>query len=177
MKYYNHIDQLVNPITLKYPTVIHSFCCGKVQELNARTGPWLGNRFSGNPVSKSSTVYYNKFFLEQKEIYYVFHLFIQSSTTPTTKLKLTSDGNLQRLIWNDQNQEWVTYLTSLVTDCDQYKFCGPYGTCDINSSPGCSCLRGFDPKILEKWEAIDWKGERVRITPLECGHDGVFIKY
>ncbi|KAK1361177.1 Receptor-like serine/threonine-protein kinase [Heracleum sosnowskyi] len=151
----------------------------KGSELHARSGPWVGDRFSGSPQPKSNGIYYNEFFLDQKEIYYAYHLFNRSSTTPNTSvhLILTPDGNLERLIWNDKNQEWGTYLTLLGTDCDQYGFCGPYGTCDSSCSPRCACLRGFSPKTPEKWEAADWTDGCVRVTPLDCGPGNGFLKY
>ncbi|KAK1391729.1 Receptor-like serine/threonine-protein kinase [Heracleum sosnowskyi] len=146
-------------------------------ELHARTGPWVGNQFSGDPVQKNNRIYYNEFFIDQKEIYYEFNLYNQGSSTPATMLKLTTDGALQRLIWIDQNQEWKIYLTSLVDDCDKYGLCGPYGACDSSRSPRCTCLKGFHPKTPEKWEAADWTDGCVRITPLDCGHGEGFIKY
>ncbi|WOH04254.1 hypothetical protein DCAR_0623663 [Daucus carota subsp. sativus] len=149
----------------------------KGSELQARTGPWVGNRFSGDPVPKANRIYLNEFFIEPREIYYAFHLFNTSSTRPATRLILDPNGNRQRLIWNDQNQEWRTYLTILVTDCDRSAPCGPYATCDVNSSPKCACLRGFKPKIPEKWEAADWRDGCVHINPLNCGHGDGFVKF
>ncbi|KAL8127208.1 hypothetical protein AgCh_014209 [Apium graveolens] len=146
----------------------------KGSELHARSGPWVGNRFSGSPEPRTNTIYSNEFFLEENEIYYSVQLFSKSSIT---RFKLTPNGILQRLIWNDQNKEWTIYLTLLASDCDQYGVCGPYGTCDISSSPRCSCLRGFNPKIPEKWEAADWKDGCVRTTPLDCGHGDGFIRH
>ncbi|KAL8098514.1 hypothetical protein AgCh_031332 [Apium graveolens] len=149
----------------------------KGSELQARTGPWVGNRFSGDPVPKSNRIYINEFFIDQREIYYTYHLFNTSSTTPVTRLILDPNGSLHRLIWNYQDQEWTTYLTLLVNDCDRYASCGQYATCDVNSSPKCACLRGFKPKIPEKWEAADWTDGCVRLNPLDCGHGDGFIKY
>ncbi|KAK1391724.1 Receptor-like serine/threonine-protein kinase [Heracleum sosnowskyi] len=146
----------------------------KGSKLHARSGPWVGNRFSGSPIPKSNMIYMNEFVLEQKEIYYAARLF---NTSTKTRFMLTMNGHLQRLIWNSQNQEWTTYLTLLAGDCDLYGVCGPYGTCDITSSPRCSCLRGFNPKIPEKWEAADWTNGCVRITPLNCGNGDGFFKF
>nr|XP_017241526.1 PREDICTED: G-type lectin S-receptor-like serine/threonine-protein kinase At4g27290 isoform X1 [Daucus carota subsp. sativus] len=146
----------------------------KGSKLKARSGPWVGNRFSGSPIPKSNTIYLNEFFLEQKEIYYAARVF---NTSTRTRFILTMNGNLQRLIWNGQNQEWTTYLTLLANDCDQYGVCGPYGTCDISSSPRCSCLKGFNPKLPEKWEAADWTNGCARITPLDCAKGDGFIKH
>ncbi|KAK1360739.1 G-type lectin S-receptor-like serine/threonine-protein kinase [Heracleum sosnowskyi] len=146
-------------------------------ELKARTGPWVGNWFSGDPVPKANMIDFNKFFIQQREIYYAYHLFNTSSTTPITRLVLDPNGSRHRLIWNHQKQEWTTYLIVLVNDCDRYAPCGPYATCDVNSSPKCACLRGFKPKIPEKWEAADWTDGCVHINPLDCGHGDGFLKY
>ncbi|XP_074380167.1 G-type lectin S-receptor-like serine/threonine-protein kinase At4g27290 isoform X2 [Apium graveolens] len=146
----------------------------KGSEVHARSGPWVGDRFSGSPVPKSNRLYLNQFFFGQNEIYYALHLLNESSHT---RFILTPNGNLQFLSWQDQNQEWTTYLTLLASDCDQYGHCGPYGNCDISSSPRCACLKGFHPKIPEKWEAADWTDGCVRTTPLDCGHGDGFIKY
>ncbi|KAL8097841.1 hypothetical protein AgCh_030811 [Apium graveolens] len=153
------------------------FLLWKGSELHARIGPWVGNRFSGDPKPKTEKIYLNEFFIEQEEIYYAFQLVNRSSTTPITRLILTPNGNIQRLVWNDDTKDWVTYFTLLVNDCDQFGFCGPYGTCDSSSFPRCACLRGFNPKVPEKWEAADWTDGCVRRTPLDCGHGDGFIKY
>lgn len=34
-----------------------------------------------------------------------------------------------------------------------YFKCGAYGSCNINSSPACRCLDGFEPKIQKDWNA------------------------
>ncbi|KAK1359576.1 Receptor-like serine/threonine-protein kinase [Heracleum sosnowskyi] len=153
------------------------FLLWKGSELHARSGPWVGNRFSGDPEPKTNNIYLNKFFIDQKEIYHSVQLVNTSSTTPATRSTLTPNGNIQRLIWNYHKKEWVIYYTLLVSDCDQFGFCGPYGTCDISSTPRCACLKGFNPKVPEKWEAADFTDGCVRTTPLDCGHGDGFIKY
>ena len=50
--------------------------------------------------------------------------------------------------------------------------CGPYGSCNINNSPVCSCLKGFVPKIPKEWEMVDWSNGCVRRSPLNCSGVG-----
>ncbi|KAL1808700.1 hypothetical protein ACET3Z_025690 [Daucus carota] len=149
----------------------------KNSEVHARSGPWVGKRFSGDPLVKTSTIYINEFFIEQKEIYYKSRVLNQSSTTVATRLILTPNGNLQRLVWNDHKQEWTNYVNAVLGDCDNYGFCGPFSTCDISVAPRCACLRGFSPNRLEKWEAGDWTDGCVHTAPLDCGHGEGFTKY
>ncbi|XP_017255291.1 G-type lectin S-receptor-like serine/threonine-protein kinase At4g27290 [Daucus carota subsp. sativus] len=68
------------------------FLLWKGSELHARNGPWVGNRFSGDPEPKTNNIYMNEFVIEAMEIYYAFHLLNKSSTTPITRLTLTPNG-------------------------------------------------------------------------------------
>jgi hypothetical protein len=46
--------------------------------------------------------------------------------------------------------------------------CGVFASCNSLSSPICSCLRGFQLKIIEKWNRGNWTSGCVRRTPLQC---------
>ncbi|KAI6675918.1 hypothetical protein NL676_036714 [Syzygium grande] len=61
-------------------------------------------------------------------------------------------------------------------DCDTYALCGAYGSCKIDESPKCWCLKGFTPKHSQEWENLDWSNGCVRTTPLDCRKD-IFVKY
>ncbi|KAK1390801.1 Receptor-like serine/threonine-protein kinase [Heracleum sosnowskyi] len=67
----------------------------KNSELHTRSGPWVGNRFSGDPLVKPR-IYKNEFIIGQKEIYYISHAVDKSSNTPATRVILTPNGNLRR---------------------------------------------------------------------------------
>jgi hypothetical protein len=53
-------------------------------------------------------------------------------------------------------------------ECDVYGTCGTFGNCDLLGSPICSCLRGFEPKIIEEWNRGNWSSGCLRRTPLQC---------
>ncbi|KAK6785517.1 hypothetical protein RDI58_018972 [Solanum bulbocastanum] len=80
------------------------------------------------------------------------------------------------VVMNSRVQGWVNYHSAVVDDCDTYKLCGAYGTCNILSDPFCQCLDKFEPKHPDDWERSDWSSGCVRKIPLNCTGDG-FIKY
>ncbi|KAL8132951.1 hypothetical protein AgCh_008429 [Apium graveolens] len=140
-----------------------------------RTGPWIGLGFSGFPKQEQTGIYTPEYFISPKEIYYKAEL-ISTSDSVLTRLILTPDGHIQRLIWNKQKQEWSLYLSFEVNDCDSYKICGGNGVCNINNSPRCECMRGFHPNFQDKWAAADWSGGCARNTQLDCKKGDGFIK-
>ncbi|PRQ31519.1 putative protein kinase RLK-Pelle-DLSV family [Rosa chinensis] len=150
------------------------FLLKKGSVVQFRSGPWNGLRFTGMPNLKPNPIYTYEFVYNEEEIYYHYQL-INSSVS--TRLTLNPNGNLQRFTWIDRIQDWSLYLTAQIDDCDRYAICGAYGSCNINNSPSCGCLKGFAPKSPEDWEVADWSHGCVRKTPLDC-HDGEgFLKY
>ncbi|XP_017216799.1 G-type lectin S-receptor-like serine/threonine-protein kinase At4g27290 [Daucus carota subsp. sativus] len=140
-----------------------------------RTGPWVGNQYSGYPKSNPNGIYKDRFVFNKKQIYYEFDLV--NNTSAVIRFKLTPNGEIKLLVWNYENQIWKAYITLTVTDCDLYGLCGAYGICNINSSPRCECMKGFIPKYPEKWKAVDWSSGCVRKTRLDCETEADFIKY
>ena len=65
----------------------------------------------------------------------------------STMTVLNPLGYVQRWICIEKTQSWQLYLTGPIDNCDRYAKCGAYGKCNINSSPACRCLDGFEPKI------------------------------
>lgn len=60
--------------------------------------------------------------------------------------------------------------------CVRNGICGPYGTCNSNASPVCSCLAGFEPRKPKQWNIADWSGGCIRKIPLSCGVSDGFLK-
>ncbi|GLT37753.1 hypothetical protein SLA2020_120540 [Shorea laevis] len=137
---------------------------GDVKQL--RSGPWNGVRFSGMTNLKENPIYKFEFVYNEEEIVYMYQLIDSSDITRVT---LNRDGVLQRWTWADRAQVWNLYLTAQMDNCDRYALCGAYGSCNINNSPPCGCLRGFMPKYKHDWETGDWTGGCVRKTKVECG--------
>ncbi|KAM5585836.1 G-type lectin S-receptor-like serine/threonine-protein kinase [Rosa sericea] len=155
-------------------TGLPQFLLKKGSVVQFRSGPWNGLRFTGMPNLKPNPIYTYEFVFNEEEIYYHYQL-INSSIS--TRLTLNPNGNLQRFTWIDRIQDWSLYLTAQIDDCDRYAICGAYGSCNINNSPSCGCLKGFAPKSPLDWEMADWSHGCVRKTPLECRDGEGFLKY
>lgn len=150
------------------------FLLKKGSVVQFRSGAWNGLRFTGMPNLKPNPIYTYEFVFNEEEIYYHYQL-VNSSIS--TRLTLNPNGNLQRFTWIDRIQDWSLYLTAQIDDCDRYAICGAYGSCNINNSPSCGCLKGFKPKSPQDWEMADWSHGCVRKTPLDCRDGEGFLKY
>lgn len=139
-----------------------------------RAGPWNGVRFSGEPNLRPNSIYRFGFVLDQREMYYHFDL-INSSVV--TRVIMKPSGSLERLLWIENRQEWLLYLTPQTDSCDRYGLCGSFASCNINNSPACGCLKGFEPRSPDQWNVADWSQGCHRSTPLDCGPGDGFRKY
>ncbi|CAL5335867.1 unnamed protein product [Camellia sinensis] len=139
-----------------------------------RTGPWNGLGFSGNPNLKPNSIYTYGLVFTKEEVYYGYDL-VNSSVV--SRFALSHDGIMQRSTWIDRTREWVLYLTAPIDNCDHYKLCGPYGSCNVGNSPVCGCLSNFVPKYPKEWESGDWSNGCVRRTLLDCHKGDGFLKY
>ncbi|CAL9227034.1 unnamed protein product [Arabidopsis halleri] len=131
-----------------------------------RTGPWNGLRFTGMPNLKPNPIYRYEFVFTEEEVYYTYKL---ENPSVLTRMQLNPNGALQRYTWVDSLQSWNFYLSAMMDSCDLYKLCGSYGSCNINESPACRCLKGFVAKSPEAWVAGDWSEGCVRRVKLDCG--------
>ncbi|XP_052110936.1 receptor-like serine/threonine-protein kinase SD1-8 isoform X12 [Arachis duranensis] len=136
------------------------------QTIICRSGPWNGERFSGHPAMKDNTdgLKFN-FTYDDHGVSYSF-----SVTRPSllSRIIVTSDtdGVFQRYMWIQGRWNKFCYLPA--DQCDEYGVCGPYGVCDKNASPVCTCMEGFRPKNQEAWNLRDGSDGCVRNTDLNC---------
>lgn len=138
-----------------------------------RSGPWNGLRFSGVPEMHPDTDSINFiFYQDQHRVYYTFTVGNQSDDESLlSRLTVTSSGQLQRLTWINSSSTWNIFWYAPKDQCDYYKECGPYGVCDTNASPVCTCMRGFRPKNQQAWNLRDGSDGCVRNTKLDCASD------
>ncbi|BAT84345.1 hypothetical protein VIGAN_04168600 [Vigna angularis var. angularis] len=131
-----------------------------------RTGPWNSKIFTGLPYMKT-------YYLEgvhvgddgegNVEFHYKgveeigFLIYILNST-----------GNYDERLWNGERKEWVVTWNSHQFECEVYGVCGPFAVCNSESSPTCSCLKGFEPRNREEWNRQNWTSGCFRKTPLHC---------
>jgi hypothetical protein len=147
----NVVEELGGPfngrllIQARFPWIPRNFLCNK-QEVEYRSGPWNGIRFSGVPEMAPLNYLSFDFVMDQHEVYYSY-----STTNASLISRLVvnaTNGYLQRFAWIESCQEWNLYWYAPKDQCDSYGECGPYGICDTNASPVCRCMKGFGrPRI------------------------------
>ncbi|KAF5781272.1 putative non-specific serine/threonine protein kinase [Helianthus annuus] len=143
-------------------------------DIKSRIGPWNGLRYTGFPNMRPNTIYNYTFVLNQREIYYENYLI---NTSVLMRLVLHPNGLLNRLFWNDGKQNWTVYWAPINDQCDWYAVCGPFGTCNIDNTPICECLKGFKPRSPDQWRGADPSQGCQRAIPLDCGPGEGFNKY
>ncbi|KAL8046477.1 hypothetical protein ABFX02_08G179800 [Erythranthe guttata] len=146
----------------------------KGENVTYRTGSWNGIGFSGNPSLRKNPIFTYGLVISKNEVYYHYEL-INSSVI--SRFTLNENGFCQRLTWVDGKQEWAVYLTVPTDNCDLYENCGPYGSCNVEHSPVCGCLKKFKPKDPPGWERGDWSNGCVRSTSLNCAKGDGFLKF
>ncbi|XP_076894592.1 G-type lectin S-receptor-like serine/threonine-protein kinase At4g27290 [Bidens hawaiensis] len=156
--------------TTGYPQVILT----EGGNIKFRGGPWNGLRYTGFPNLRSNPIYNYTFVINKKEVYFQFDLI---NTLVLMRLVLQPNGHIERLLWSDEKQKWTIYLAPESDECEQYAECGPNGRCNIDNSPVCECLKGFEPKSPNQWKDMDSSQGCQRSTYLDCGAEEGFNKY
>ncbi|KAI3675487.1 hypothetical protein L1987_85077 [Smallanthus sonchifolius] len=144
------------------------------EEIQYRLGSWNGLAFTGRPGVRFQSVYTLEYVSNDKEIYSTFKL-VNSSVL--VKLTLNPKGEMGRFSWFNRTQGWLLFSSPTSDSCVRFSLCGPYGSCDIEQSPPCECLKGFTPKRPYEWDLGDWKSGCQREIPLDCGVSEGFRKY
>jgi len=126
-----------------------------------RSGPWSVGVFTG--VEQMASAYLNSFHVVDGEVYY------NPESVPESGIYiLNSEGQFQEKYWDDEKKEIQVSWTSKHTECDVYGVCGSFAICDADGSPICSCLKGFEPRSKEEWDAQNWTSGCFRSTTLQC---------
>ncbi|KAK9706591.1 hypothetical protein RND81_07G137500 [Saponaria officinalis] len=145
-------------------------------EIIYRSGPWVGQRFSGVPEMKSGDNGFNfNFVRTPNEIYYIFEL--PPDDRVKSRLIVTYDGYLQRWTWNPDSNQWTKFWFARDDQCDDYRVCGPYAICNTSALFVCQCPQGFRPKNPSAWNLGDGSGGCVRDTRFDCESDGFLTLY
>ncbi|KAJ9542972.1 hypothetical protein OSB04_029478 [Centaurea solstitialis] len=144
-----------------YPQLI---VLGQGSVIQRRFGPWIGIRFSGLPNEMPNPVYSVEFVINEKEVYYRFEL----KTSVLQMIRLTWDGSLIISRWSNRSQDWFVFANGFLDLCSEYGLCGPYGSCNNNKTPSCTCLDGFEPKRPDQWNMADWSSGCQLKVPLDC---------
>ncbi|KAI5571681.1 hypothetical protein BDE02_11G110000 [Populus trichocarpa] len=139
-----------------------------------RAGSWNGIRWSGAQAMVRNPVYTYEFVSNETYVYYKYELL---NSSVFSRMVLNASGVSQRFTWIDRSHSWVLYYVVIVDQCDNYAFCGAYASCNINKSPVCSCLQGFEPKSPRDWSFLDWSDGCARRTLFDCDKGDGFLKH
>ncbi|XP_070051737.1 G-type lectin S-receptor-like serine/threonine-protein kinase At1g11300 [Nicotiana tomentosiformis] len=132
-----------------------------------RSGPWNKQIFIGVP--EMTSFYFSGFELVNDNMGSAYFSYSYSDQgDEILYLVLNSTGFLQqkKLLYARKN-DWTVTWASPANECEFYGKCGPFGSCDPNSSPICTCLQGFKPKSQEEWGKGNWTNGCIRKTALE----------
>nr|KJB57681.1 hypothetical protein B456_009G175200 [Gossypium raimondii] len=141
-----------------------------------RAGSWTGQRWVGIPEMRRSPIFNYSFVYNDEEISASGDI---KDASIITRMIANEIGEMQRFLWNHQNQRWVTIWSAPKEECDFYGHCGPNSNCDQTQVDKleCSCLPGFEPKSPETWSLRDWSaGCARRANASICKHGEGFVK-
>ncbi|KAL8460306.1 hypothetical protein ACS0TY_032014 [Phlomoides rotata] len=133
-----------------------------------RSGQWNGVILNG---IKGMYDPYNDGFTVGNEHNVNFY-FTAPQGNPLMKICLNSSGSIVQTLWDDQNSRWIDAWWAPENECDVYGKCGPFGSCNIQGTPICSCMRGFEPVDNDEWGRGNWSGGCRRKKQLQCDSGG-----
>ncbi|KAG6755925.1 hypothetical protein POTOM_039333 [Populus tomentosa] len=131
-----------------------------------RSGPWGGQNFIGIPEMYTSV--YLEGFSVQEEADGTFTLSLIQDPVIRATYVLTSHGKFIEQYWDYRKGGWEYTWEAPSTECDIYGKCGPFGSCDAQTSPICTCLKGFVAENKDEWNKGIWTSGCVRMTSLQC---------
>ncbi|KAJ0538273.1 putative protein kinase RLK-Pelle-DLSV family [Helianthus annuus] len=136
-----------------------------------RYGPWNGRKFQALLMENPNPIYSVQFVSNEKEIYFKYEL----KTSVVQRVIVLPDDTAVHLRWMDQIQDWVVQSVRTVTEiCGGYGLCGPYGSCNGNRYPPCTCMAGFKPRVPDEWDRGNGSSGCERKRALDCGSGSGF---
>ncbi|KAK7302652.1 hypothetical protein RJT34_13545 [Clitoria ternatea] len=139
-----------------------------------RSGPWYGQQFKGDPALSANPIFKPVFVFDSDEVSYSY----ETKDSIISRFVLTQSGLIKHFSWNDHHSSWFSEFTVQGDHCDDYGLCGAYGSCSIKkSSPICKCLKGFEPRLPQEWEKLEWSGGCVRESSHICRNGEAFKQF
>ncbi|XP_058073080.1 G-type lectin S-receptor-like serine/threonine-protein kinase At1g11330 isoform X2 [Magnolia sinica] len=139
-----------------------------------RENVWFKELSAAKPEADRNYFVYLSTLANDDEVYYTFSV---SDNSIFVRYFLSKAGRLELQSWRDDTQKWTVSWASQMNKCDLYGRCGPFSSCDYNSTESvCRCLYGFVPRIREEWDSGNWSGGCVMRKVLECGVGDGFLQ-
>ncbi|XP_040370920.1 G-type lectin S-receptor-like serine/threonine-protein kinase At1g11410 isoform X1 [Rosa chinensis] len=126
-----------------------------------RAGSWIGHRWSGIPEMTRNFIFNTSFVNNQDELSIMTGI---KDDSIFSRMVLDESGIIERSKWQDQDHQWNKYWHAPAELCDDYGKCGPNSNCDPYNADEfeCTCLPGFEPKLLRAWYLRDGSDGCVR---------------
>ncbi|KNA17568.1 hypothetical protein SOVF_078770, partial [Spinacia oleracea] len=120
-----------------------------------RSGPWVGQKWSGVPDMTRAYIFNYSFVSDANEVSVTYN--VLSDSIITIFLVDGVSGTVQRRTWHDNTKRWTEFWSAPKEFCDQYGECGPFGSCNSNSGNQfqCTCFPGYQPKSPRDWYLRD----------------------
>ncbi|KAL4620281.1 hypothetical protein ACB092_06G141900 [Castanea dentata] len=134
------------------------------------SGPWDGKIFSWVPEMRANYIYNFSYVSNENESYFTYSLYDPSIIS---RFVMEISGQIQQLSWLESTKQWNLFWSQPRTQCEVYAFCGPFGICNQQSLPFCSCLKGFQATSSNNWNLSDFSAGCARKTSLQCGNDSL----
>uniref|UniRef100_A0A7N2R964 Uncharacterized protein n=1 Tax=Quercus lobata TaxID=97700 RepID=A0A7N2R964_QUELO len=139
-------------------------------QLYWNSGPWDGKIFSWVPEMRANYIYNYSYVSNENESYFTYSLYNPSIIS---RVVMDISGQIQQLSWLESTKQWNLFRSQPRTQCEVHAFCGPFGICNQQSLPFCSCLKGFQATSSNSWKLSDFSAGCARKTSLQCGNDSL----
>ncbi|KAK4484859.1 hypothetical protein RD792_007459 [Penstemon davidsonii] len=129
------------------------------------SGAWNGHIFSLVPEMRLNYIYNFSYVDNENESYFTYSLY---NPSVVSRFIMDVSGQIKMLSWYDSIQDWNLFWSQPRQQCEVYAYCGAFGSCNQNSRPFCSCLRGFNHRSERDWSLGDYSGGCVNEIDLQC---------
>ncbi|KAF8664433.1 hypothetical protein HU200_054605 [Digitaria exilis] len=135
-------------------------------EIYWRSGQWTGVNFIGipwRPLYLSGYTYSNDRDLGP-------HYTYTATNTSLQRFVVVPNGTDICYMLKKSTQEWETVWFQPSNVCEYYAPCGPNAKCTMgqDGKAQCTCLKGFQPKLWNQWNAGNWSEGCARNPLLGC---------
>ncbi|RLM52714.1 hypothetical protein C2845_PMPSC042095 [Panicum miliaceum] len=131
-----------------------------------RSGQWTGVNFIGIPWRP---LYLSGFSLSNDRDLGL-HYTYTATNTSLQRFVVQPNGTDICYMVKKSSQEWETVWFQPSNECEYYAACGPNAKCTVgqDGKAKCTCLKGFQPKLWDQWNAGNWSEGCTRNPPLGC---------
>ncbi|KAL3820986.1 hypothetical protein ACJIZ3_006891 [Penstemon smallii] len=133
------------------------------------SGAWNGHIFSLVPEMRLNYIYNFSYVDNENESYFTYSLY---NPSVVSRFIMDVSGQIKMLSWVDSIRDWNLFWSQPRQQCEVYAYCGVFGSCNQNSLPFCSCLRGFRHRSESDWNLGDYSGGCVNEIALQCENNG-----